>query len=103
MTGLPTNQLDNLDAENDAVILMPVPATTPAKIKSYAAGTVIEAKVSNHAGGRRAKMKKLYGVAACTRCGVVFDGPVDEVGFPIEDICPRCYTDSEEFKEEEDG
>jgi hypothetical protein len=48
---IPTNQLDNLDAANDAIILMPVPATTPTKTKSYAAGTVIEAKVSNQAGG----------------------------------------------------
>lgn len=48
---IPTQQLDNLDAANDAVILMPVPATTPTKTKSYAAGTVIEAKVSNQAGG----------------------------------------------------
>ena len=48
---LPTNQLDNLDAANDAAILMPVPSTTPSKIESYAAGTVIQAKVSNQAGG----------------------------------------------------
>ena len=48
---IPTNQLDNLDAQYDAVILMPVPATTPTKTKSYAAGTVIEAKVTNQAGG----------------------------------------------------
>lgn len=48
---LPTNQLDNLDASGDAIILMPVPATTPTKCKAYAAGTVIQAKVSNQAGG----------------------------------------------------
>ena len=48
---LPTNQMDNLDAENDAIIVMPVPATTPTKIKSYAGGTVIQAKVSNKNGG----------------------------------------------------
>lgn len=48
---IPTNQCDNLDAQYDAIILMPVPATTPTKTKSYAAGTVIEAAVSNQAGG----------------------------------------------------
>lgn len=48
---IPTNQCDNLDAQYDAIILMPVPATTPTKTKSYAAGTVIEAKVTNAAGG----------------------------------------------------
>lgn len=48
---LPTNQLDNLDASGDAIILMPVPATTPTKCKAYAASTVIQAKVSNQAGG----------------------------------------------------
>lgn len=48
---IPTQQLDNLDAQYDAVILMPVPNTTPTKTKSYAAATVIQAKVSNQAGG----------------------------------------------------
>jgi hypothetical protein len=48
---LPTQQLDNLDASGDAIILMPVPATTPTKCKAYAATTVIQAKVSNQAGG----------------------------------------------------
>lgn len=48
---LGTQQLDNLDAEHDAVMLMPVPNATPVKIKSYAAGTVLKAVVANHAGG----------------------------------------------------
>ena len=48
---IPTNQCDNLDAQYDAIILMPVPSTTPTKTKSYAAGTVIQAKVTNQAGG----------------------------------------------------
>ena len=48
---IPTNTLSNLDAANDAVILMPVPNTPPTKIKSYAAGTVIQGKVTNQAGG----------------------------------------------------
>jgi hypothetical protein len=48
---IPVNTLSSLDAANDAVIMMPVPNTTPAKIKSYAAGTVIQAQVTNQAGG----------------------------------------------------
>lgn len=48
---IPVNQCDNLDAQYDAIILMPVPSTTPTKIKSYAAGTVIQAQVTNQAGG----------------------------------------------------
>jgi len=48
---IPTNQLDNLDASADAVILMPVPSTTPTKTKVYGTGVVIQAKVSNQAGG----------------------------------------------------
>lgn len=43
--------LDNLDAAGDACLLMPVPSATPSKLKRYVAGTVIEAKVSNQAGG----------------------------------------------------
>ena len=43
--------LDNLDAQYDAVLLAPVPSATPAKLKSYAATTVIQAKVANQAGG----------------------------------------------------
>lgn len=48
---LPTQTLSNLDAQYDAVIMQPVPNTTPTKVKSYAAGTVIQAKVTNQAGG----------------------------------------------------
>jgi len=43
--------LDNLDAQYDWVLLAPVPSATPAKLKSYAAETVIQAKVENQAGG----------------------------------------------------
>lgn len=43
--------LDNLDAQYDALFLAPVPSATPATLKSYAAGTVIQAQVANHAGG----------------------------------------------------
>lgn len=48
---IPANTLSNLDAAYDAVILMPVPNTTPTKTKSYAAGTVIQAQVANQSGG----------------------------------------------------
>lgn len=48
---IPVNTLSNLDAQYDTVILQPVPNTTPAKTKSYAAGTVIQAQVTNQAGG----------------------------------------------------
>jgi len=49
---LPVQNLDNLNAQYDVGLLMPVPSTTPAlPQKSYAAGTVIEARVANHAGG----------------------------------------------------
>lgn len=43
--------LSNLDAQYDAVILMPVPNSTPVQIKSYAAATVIQAQVTNQSGG----------------------------------------------------
>lgn len=48
---IPANTLSNLDAQYDAVILKPIPNTTPLKGKSYAAGTVIRADVGSHAGG----------------------------------------------------
>jgi hypothetical protein len=48
---LAANTLDNLDAQYDAVILQPVPNTTPLKGKSYAAGTVIQIDVTTALGG----------------------------------------------------
>jgi len=48
---LPNNTLSALDAANDAANLMPVPSATSVLVKSYAAGTVIQAKVSSQAGG----------------------------------------------------
>lgn len=48
---LPNNTLSNLDAQYDSVVLMPVPNTTPTKTKSYAATTVIQAKITNQSGG----------------------------------------------------
>ncbi len=47
---LPTNTLSNLDAQYDAVTIMPIPNTTPLKSKSYAAATVIQIDVGAHAG-----------------------------------------------------
>ena len=58
---IPTNTLSNLDAENDAVILHPVPNTTPTKVKSYAANTVIYAHVANQSGGASNKVY-LFGI-----------------------------------------
>ena len=43
--------LSNLDAQYDAVILMPVPNATPAKIKSYQAADIFYATVGAHSGG----------------------------------------------------
>lgn len=48
---VPANTLSNLDAANDVVIIRPIPSTTPPKNKSYAAGTVIQAQVTNQSGG----------------------------------------------------
>jgi len=47
---LPANTLSNLDAQYDSVILQPIPNTTPLKIKSYAAATVIQAQVASQSG-----------------------------------------------------
>lgn len=47
---IPANTLSNLDAQYDSVILQPIPNTTPLKIKSYAAATVIEARVASQSG-----------------------------------------------------
>lgn len=58
---IPVNTLSNLDAQYDAVVLMPVPATTPTKTKSYAGGTVIQAQVTNQAGGATNTMY-LFGI-----------------------------------------
>ena len=48
---LAANTLSNLDAANDAVIVRPIPNTTPLKSKSYAAGIVIQAQVGANSGG----------------------------------------------------
>lgn len=46
--------LGNVDAQYDACLLAPVPvaaASSAARLKSYAAGTVIQCQVTNQAGG----------------------------------------------------
>lgn len=43
--------LSALDAQYDAAYLQPVPNATPAKRKSYVAGTVIQIDVGSQAGG----------------------------------------------------
>lgn len=48
---LAAHTLSNLDAQYDAVIVRPVPNTTPLKSKSYAAATVIQAQVGSQSGG----------------------------------------------------
>jgi len=48
---IPANTLSNLDAQYDSVIVKPIPNTTPLKSKSYAATTVIDARVANQSGG----------------------------------------------------
>lgn len=58
---VPANTLSNLDAQYDAVIIQPVPNTTPTKTKSYAAGTVIEAQVASQSGGT-GNTVNLYGM-----------------------------------------
>ena len=41
-----TTNGDNLDAAEDAILMAPVPSATPAMLKRYAAGTVIELDVA---------------------------------------------------------
>jgi hypothetical protein len=43
---LAENTMTNLAAQYDAVICRPIPATTPLKSKSYAAGTVIQVTIT---------------------------------------------------------
>jgi len=48
------SDLANVNAQYDACILQPMPVATPGSVvltKSYAAATVIEAEVTNNAGG----------------------------------------------------
>ena len=47
---LPNQTLSNLDAQYDMVICRPIQAATPAKHKSYAAGTVFQVNVTTNVG-----------------------------------------------------
>ena len=58
---IPANTLSNLDAQYDSVILQPIPNTTPLKIKSYAAATVIDARVASQSGAA-GNTVYLYGI-----------------------------------------
>ena len=44
-----TTNVDNLDADGDVILMAPVPSTTPATLKAYAAGTVISLDVATAA------------------------------------------------------
>jgi hypothetical protein len=57
---VPANTLSNLDAANDAVILQPIPNTTPLKIKAYPAATIINCTVASASGGATNTVQ-LYG------------------------------------------
>ena len=48
---IPAYDLQHLDAQYDAVLLAPIPAVEALQLKSYAATTVIEATVTDQAGG----------------------------------------------------
>ena len=55
-----TTNGDNLDADEDCILVAPVPSATPAKLKIYAAGTVIELDVAT-AGNAVAGVLHLFG------------------------------------------
>ncbi|MCK5614740.1 hypothetical protein KAR91_73440 [Candidatus Pacearchaeota archaeon] len=57
---LGTQQLDNLDAADDMVTLMPIPAATPVMQKVYAAGTVFQVDVTA-ANGNAGNVYYLFG------------------------------------------
>jgi len=57
---IPANTLSNLDASDDAVILQPIPNTTPLKGKAYAPGTIISCTVGTASGGATNTVQ-LYG------------------------------------------
>lgn len=57
---VPANTLSNLDAANDAVILQPIPNTTPLKSRAYPAGSIISCTVGTFSGGATNTVQ-LYG------------------------------------------
>ena len=48
---LAAQTLSNLDADGDQVLVMPIPAATPVKQKTYAAGVVLQIDVTTAVGG----------------------------------------------------
>lgn len=59
------SDLGNIDAQYDACILQPMPVDTPGSVtilKSYAAGTDIEAEVTNQAGDGATNTLYLFGM-----------------------------------------
>lgn len=57
---IPANTLSNLDAADDAVILQPIPNTTPLKSRAYPAGSIISCTVATASGGATNTVQ-LYG------------------------------------------
>ncbi len=55
-----TTNGDNLDAAEDVILMAPVPSATPAKLKRYTAGTVIELDVATAGNGVTGELL-LYG------------------------------------------
>ncbi len=56
-----TTNVDNLDADGDAILMMPVPSATPATLKAYAAGTVISLDIATAANAVTANVY-LFGI-----------------------------------------
>jgi hypothetical protein len=57
---IPANTLSNLDAADDAVILQPIPNTTPLKSRAYPAGIIISCTIATASGGATNTVQ-LYG------------------------------------------
>ncbi len=56
-----TTNVDNLDADGDCILMMPVPSATPATLVAYAAGTVISLDVATAANAVTANVY-LFGI-----------------------------------------
>ncbi len=56
-----TTNVDNLDADGDCILMMPVPSATPAKLKAYQAGAVISIDVATAAAAVTGKVY-LFGI-----------------------------------------
>ncbi len=56
-----TTNVDNLDADGDCILMMPVPSATPATLVAYAAGTVISIDIATAANAVTANVY-LFGI-----------------------------------------